>query len=148
MRARPAVLLAAVLLGACRTFPAPPVGTPPIADAALSPLVTTLSVEPAGDSVMLQLAVSNASAGPVELAFPSGQSFDFAVRQGDRLLWQWSETMRFTQSVRSETLAAGETRAFTATWAVPAGTRGPLTARGWLTSSSHPVERTAAFRLP
>jgi hypothetical protein len=105
-------------------------------------------VEPRADSVLLHLAVSNASAAPVELVFPSGQSFDFAVRRGDRLLWQWSETMRFIQSVRSETLAAGETRTFDAAWAPPAGTRGELTAQGWLTSSSHPVERTAAFRLP
>lgn len=148
MRARHAVLLAAALLGACRTLPAPPVETPPIADASLSPLIVTLSVEPQADSVRLHLAVSNASAAPVELAFPSGQTFDFAVRQGDRLLWQWSETMRFIQSVRSETLAAGETRTYDAAWAPPAGTRGPLTAQGWLTSSSHPVERTAGFRLP
>lgn len=148
MRTRCAFLLAAVLLGACTRPLDPPAGTPPLADAARAPLVSTLSVETQGDSVLLQLAVSNASSAPVEITFPSGQTFDFAVRRGDRLLWQWSETMRFTQQVRTETLGPGETRTYAAAWPAPADARGELTARGWLASSSHRVERTAAFRLP
>ena len=149
MRAPRALFLAAaLLLGACTRPLAPPVATPPLQDAAPGPLISTLSVETVGDSVRLQLSVTNASAAPVEITFPSGQTYDFAVRRGDELLWQWSQAMRFIQQVRTVTFAPGETRTYAEAWTAGAGTRGELSAQGWLASSSHRVERTAAFRLP
>ena len=148
MRARCAFLLAVLLPGACARPLSPPAATPPLQDQSLGPLISTLSVELHGDSVLLQLAVTNGSSAPVEMTFPSGQTYDFAVRQGDQLLWQGSQAMRFIQQVRTETLAAGETRTYVEAWTAPAGTRGELTAQGWLVSSSHRVERTATFRLP
>jgi hypothetical protein len=55
----------------------------------------------------------------------------------------------FTQALRAETLAPGETRAFHESWRPAPELRGKLlTATARLTSSSHPVERTQAFRLP
>lgn len=138
---------AAALLAACTPAPPPAAGPPASADAAEA-LVSTLSVEPAGDTVRLSLQVTNATDAPLALVFPSGQSYDFAVLRGGETLWHWSADRSFIQSVRQETLAVGETRTYTESWvpASPAG--GELTARAWLTSSSHPVERTTVFRLP
>ena len=151
---RSALAFAALtLLAACTPpgaqAPAPAAGSEGGGAAAGEPLVTTLSVEPAADSVRFLLQVTNATQGPLTLEFHSGQSFDFSVSDGGRTLWTWSAEMMFTQALRSETLAAGETRSFDASWRPPADARGrTLTATGRLTSSSHPVERTQAFRLP
>ena len=151
---RSALAFAALtLLAACTpngvSAPAPAAGSEGGGAAGGDPLVTTLSVEPTADSVRLLLQVTNATQGPLTLEFRSGQSFDFAVSEGGHTLWTWSADMMFTQALRSETLAAGETRSFDATWRPAAELRGhALTATGRLTSSNHPVERTQAFRLP
>lgn len=151
---RSALAFAALtLLAACTppspSAPAPASGSDDGGAASGEPLATTLSVEPTADSVRFLLQVTNATQGPLTLEFRSGQSFDFAVSEGARALWTWSADMMFTQALRSETLAAGETRSFDASWHPPAELRGrTLTATGRLTSSSHPVERTQAFRLP
>ncbi|HST61163.1 MAG TPA: BsuPI-related putative proteinase inhibitor [Longimicrobium sp.] len=147
---RIAVLAAAVLAAACAPA-APPAGTgapAPRQDAAPAALATSLSVETAGDTVRMTLQVTNATAGPLAVAFPSGQTYDFAVLRGSDTLWQWSANKRWTQALREETLAPGETRTYTEPWVPESPVRGELTARGWLTSSSHPVERTATIRLP
>ena len=141
---------AAAVLAACAPVPPPAEGGAPVPGqaAAAEPLVSSLSVRPAGDTVHLALQVTNATAAPVVLRFNSGQTYDFSVHRGGELLWQWSETMRFMQALRDETLAPGETRTITEHWVPPSRVAGELTARGWLTSTSHPLERTATFRLP
>jgi hypothetical protein len=144
---RTAVIAAALLAAACTPVPPAPGGPAPRQDTAAGALVSSLSVE-AGDSVRLTLQVTNATAGPVTLAFVSGQSYDFAVLRGGETLWQWSANKRWSQALRDETLAAGETRTYTETWVPDSPVRGEFTARAWLTSSSHPVESTATFRLP
>lgn len=95
----------------------------------------------------LILTVTNASAAPVDLAFRSGQSFDFVVLRNEQELWRWSGDQMFTQAIRDETLAAGETLTYEATWRPPAGTGGELVARGILTTQN-PVQQETVFRLP
>lgn len=138
----PAAALLAALAAAC--VPASPSAAP----AAEGPLVASLSVRTGGGAVEMALQVTNASEAPVEVTFPSGQSYDFAVRQGERELWRWSADMMFTQAVRTTVLAPGETLDFSERWAPPAGTAGEMEAEGSLVSSSHPLRRTATFRLP
>lgn len=147
---RIAVLAAALLAAACAPA-APPAetGAPaPRGDAAAPALATSLSVETAGDTVRMTLQATNPAAGPLTLAFSSGQTYDFAVLRGGETLWRWSADKQFMQALREETLAPGETRTWTEAWVPGSPLRGELTARGWLTSTSHPVERTATFRLP
>jgi len=145
-----AVFSAVLLAAACA--PAPSTGesgTPaPRQDRPEETLVTSLSVQPARDTVRLTLQVTNAAAVPVTLSFTSGQTYDFAVERGGETLWRWSADRSFMQALRDETLAPGETRTYTEAWHPGAATAGEFIARGWLTSSSHPVERTAAFHLP
>src|SRR5829696_3555525 len=87
-------LLAALALAAACTRP-PPL-PPHTVDA--TGLVSSLRVE-TGDTVRFTLQVTNPSAAPVSFTFPSGQSYDFAVRPagGGAEAWRWSEQMAFTQ---------------------------------------------------
>lgn len=139
--------LAVLALAACTP---PPAGGPPApgADASAAALISSLTVQPTADSVRLVLQVTNAGTSPVQLRFSSGQTYDFAVRSAAGTLWTWSADRMFTQALRTETMAAGETRTWSESWAPPRGTTGALTAVGTLTSTSHPVERTTNFRLP
>jgi hypothetical protein len=57
--------------------------------------------------------------------------------------------MGFTQAVRTETLAPGETRTYAETWRPGAAPRGrTLTAVARFTSSDHPVQVQAGFAVP
>ena len=143
------LLLVAAVPAACTPpLPLPPDGMPPAPEPPQPPLVTSLSVETAGDTVLLALRVTNPYQAPVQVTFPSGQTYDFAVRAGGRELWRWSADRGFTAAVQTLTLEPGGTWTFGERWVRPAGVRGELTAVGRLTSSTHPVERTAAFRAP
>ena len=137
----PAAALLAALAAAC-------VPAPPSAPAAEGPLVASLSVRTGAAAVEMALQVTNASEAPVEVTFPSGQSYDFSVRQRGTELWRWSAGQMFTQAVRTTVLAPGETLEFSERWSPPAGTAGELEAEASLASSSHPLHRTAVFRLP
>ncbi|HEX2079298.1 MAG TPA: BsuPI-related putative proteinase inhibitor [Longimicrobium sp.] len=144
------LLLVPALLAACtRPLPPPPDGMlPPPPEPPQPALVTSLHVEAAGDTVLLALQVTNPYQAPVQVTFPSGQTYDFAVRAGGNELWRWSADRGFTAAVQTLTLEPGATWSFGERWVRPAGVRGELTAVGRLTSSSHPAERTAAFRAP
>jgi intracellular proteinase inhibitor BsuPI len=145
---RPLAALAAAVLAACpapEPGPAPP---PPMA-AADGPLASSLQIEASRDSVRFVLQVTNTSAAPVMLGFNSGQTYDFVVLDAGRELWRWSADMGFTQALRSETLAPGETRAWSERWRPPAEARGrQLTGVGRLVARDHPVERTSPFVVP
>lgn len=153
----PAPLAAAVLAFLVACTPPPGAGSPPSGSngpGAGGPaqggeaLVTTLEVETYADSVRFVFQVTNPGSTPVQVTFPSGQTYDFVVRQGGRELWRWSGDMGFTQAVRQVPWAAGETARYTEAWRFPVGTRGELTAEAVLASSSHPVRQTTTFRLP
>ena len=147
IRALLALSFASILGGCAVCRCAPPVPAPR-GEAEASPLIASLSVQPGADSVRLTLQVTNAGTTPVTLAFSSGQIYDFAVRSGGTNLWTWSADRGFIQALRTETLAAGETRTWSESWTPPRGTSGTLTAVATLTSTSHPVERATEFRLP
>lgn len=141
-----ALLAAAV---ACRP-PAPE--SAPAPDAAppyRGPLVTSLQVEPAADSVRLVLQVTNPTTSAVRLSYTSGMTHDFIVREGAREVWRWSAERSFVQSLVSISLNAGETRSYTAVWRPAPGLRGRrLTAEGRLAATDHPVRQSTPFALP
>lgn len=112
------------------------------------PLVSSLQVQTYADSVHFVLQVTNASGAVVPVTFPTGQSAEFTVSRDGRELWRWSADRGFTQAVRQESLAPGETRTYEATWNPPAGTTGQLVARAVLTSSDRRLEQASYFTLP
>jgi hypothetical protein len=153
----PLLSAALLLLAAACASPAPaPEGEPSApagpggsgAAEGEGPLVSSLSVRTGGEGVDLLFQVTTASDEPVQVTFNSGQSYDFAVRQDGRELWRWSADMGFTMAIREVTVAPGETLEFTERWTPPAGTAGALEAEATLASSTHPLTRTAQFRLP
>lgn len=138
-------LLPLAVLAACAA--AATVAPPPSGGSA-GPLVSSLQVQTYADSVRFVLQVTNASGAALPVTFPSGQSADFTVSRDGRELWRWSADRGFTQAVRQETLAPGETRTFEASWNPPAGTTGQLVARAVLTSSDQRVQQASYFSLP
>ena len=158
---RPTLALAMLAAFAAACAPGTPGGPPPPASSGASgsagasdaaapaqALVTTLQVEPAGDSVRFTLQVTNPGPAPLALHFRSGQSYDFVVTDGAATVWRWSEDMMFTQALRSETLAPGETRRVAETRRPAASLRGrELTVLARLTSTPA-AERSQRFRLP
>jgi hypothetical protein len=142
-------LAVAAAFAACSPPPPEnPRGTASPAPQGGEPLASSLQVAPAGDSVSFVLQVTNAGPAPVALTFPTGQSFDFAVSRDGREVWRWSADRSFTQAVREESIAAGETRRYEASWRPPAGTHGALAARGWITARQVRAERSTGFALP
>lgn len=136
------LLLALTGIAACA------VSVPASGGGSSGPLVSSLQVETRPDSVRFVLQVTNTGPSPVTLEFPNGQSFDFVVTRDGREAWRWSADRMFTQALRSETLAPGETRTYDAAWSPPAGTAGDFVARGFLTARDHRAEQQTQFRLP
>jgi hypothetical protein len=109
-------------------------------------LGATLNAQVQGDSVRLELHVTNATREPLRLEFGSTQRFDFTV-SGPGTEWRWSDDMMFAQVMEQEVLLQGESRRYAAAWPA-AGRTGEFTATGRLTSLNYPVELRTVIRLP
>ena len=100
-----------------------------------------------------RLALRNGQNEPIELVFPSGQSFDLVLRNDKgEAVYRWSDGRMFTQALRRENLAPGHERNEVAV--VPLGSEaGPLpqgryTAEAWLTLERGRVYASvAAFEI-
>lgn len=66
--------------------------------------------------IKMRLVVVNKTDHQLTLAFPTAQRFDFVVRRGGKVIWQWSADMMFAQVLGRETIAPGDSLAFTAEW--------------------------------
>jgi hypothetical protein len=108
-------------------------------------LSTTLSVDLTDDDVQFSLAVENAGDESVTLSFRNGMRADFAVRDGDEVVWRWSEGRMFTQALGSETIDPGETRSFGATWEDPEP--GGYTVVGELAADDHDATAETEFSV-
>jgi hypothetical protein len=136
----------------CACAPPEPDATPEgpvgVGQSETSPLLASVKASTFGaDSVVFSLQVTNTAAGPLELSFSSGQSFDFVVMRGAEEVWRWSSDRMFTQALRSDTLAPGETRSYSATWAPVPRASGEYTVHGRLTARNVRAEQSTQFRL-
>jgi hypothetical protein len=121
---------------------------PPASPGGTSPLLASVQASTFGsDSAVFSLQVTNTSSAALTLNFNSGQEFDFVVMRGTQEVWRWAGDRMFTQALRSETLAPGETETYTATWAPLPGSGGEYTVRATLMARNAPVEQTTRFRL-
>jgi hypothetical protein len=118
-------------------------------EAEMAELLPSVQVTTGDDSVELLLQVTNTTGAPVPLTFPSGQSYDFVVYDGTaREVWRWSAGQMFTQAVREESLAPGETRTYREVWVPEPGTAGAFEVEGVLTVSGRDVRQRTGFRIP
>lgn len=100
------------------------------------------------DAVTLSLHVTNASDSSVELRFPSGQIYDFAVLDSaGHEVWRWSADRMFTQALQTKSLDASQTMTLEERWDA-GGRTGRFTAVARLASSNFPLEQHVEFTLP
>ena len=111
-------------------------------------LGSSMNVRVSGDTVRFELHITNSTAAPVAVSFGSAQRYDFVVTRGNgEELWRASSGMMFAQVAATETLSAGETKRFEASW-IARGQAGDYVATARLTSTNYPVELRTVFRLP
>jgi hypothetical protein len=110
-------------------------------------LATSLEVGVRDSAIDLTLHVTNVSQGPLVLEFSSAQEFDFVVEQGGTEVWRWAADRGFAQMLRSDTLAADDSRAYRATWE-NGGRSGEFEVVGRLTSMNRPVELRTRVDVP
>jgi hypothetical protein len=112
-----------------------------------SPLASSLDLGVA-DGVRLALHITNRSDSTVELQFPSGQLYDFVIRDpAGREVWRWGADRMFTQALQTRSLGPGQSLTFEERW-TPGGITGTLIAVGRLASTNLPVEQQLEFTLP
>jgi hypothetical protein len=98
-------------------------------------------------ALRFDLAIHNAGKKHVELAFPTGQTYDFAVvDQRGKEVYRWGKDRMFTQSRQNRMLDGGDTMRIEES-ASPALAPGSYVAVATLHSSNYPVEQRVAFEL-
>ena len=134
----------AVTVAVAPRVPAPTqAGTP----AAVAPLKSAFVVRAEARAIHFSLDLTNATKKNVELEFPSGQEYDFAVLDSTgREVYRWGKERMFTQSLQNRVLDGGETRRYEerADKALP---NGSYVAVATLRSSNYPVQERVNFRL-
>jgi hypothetical protein len=105
----------------------------------------SVNIEP--HAIRFALNLTNESKKHVELAFPSGQEYDFAVVDSvGREVYRWGSGRMFTQSLQNRQLDGGEMIRIDerATTKLP---QGRYVAVATLRSSNFPVEQRVQFEL-
>jgi hypothetical protein len=153
----PALLLGAVALACGSRSRSEASVTPPEKTAArlakkqgadhAAPIRSVFSVSAEQRGLHFALDVTNATKKNVELAFPSGQEYEFRVVDSTgKEVYRWGSGRMFTQSVQNRVLDGGETLRIVerANRALP---RGTYVAVATLRSTNYPVEERVTFAL-
>ena len=112
-----------------------------------APLKSEFVVRAEARAIHFSLGLTNATKKNLELEFPSGQEYDFAVLDSTgREVYRWGKERMFTQSLQNRVLDGGETRRYEerADKALP---NGSYVAVATLRSSNYPVQERVPFRL-
>ena len=108
---------------------------------------SAFAVSAANNALHFALNVTNPGRKHIELTFPSGQEYDFSVRDSaGREVYRWGKGRMFTQSLQNRVLDGGETKKFEehAATSLPPGS---YVAVATLRSSNYPVQERVAFEL-
>lgn len=109
------------------------------------PLEADLDPTVTADTVEFVFTVENTGTDPVDLDFRSGQAADVTVVRDDDEAWRWSDGRLFTQALRSETVAPGDSRVYEMTWETPEP--GTYEAVATLEAANVSVEAQAGFEV-
>lgn len=100
-------------------------------------------------TIRFALHVVNTGKKRVELTFPSGQTYDFAILDSlGREVWRWGNGRMFTQALRNRTLDRGEGMDLEETLTRTNFAPGRYTARATLASANFPVVQDTEFTIP
>lgn len=69
-----------------------------------------------GETVPLQLIITNRSRRQAVVPFGSGQQFDFEVVRNGEVVWNWAKDRAFTQVFSTVTLEPGERLVYESSW--------------------------------
>jgi Intracellular proteinase inhibitor len=117
------------------------------ATAVAAPLKSAFIVRAEARAIHFSLDLTNATKKNLELEFPSGQEYDFAVIDSTgREVYRWGKERMFTQSLQNRLLDGGETMRFEehAEQSLP---NGSYIAVATLRSTNYPVQERVPFRL-
>jgi hypothetical protein len=112
-----------------------------------APLKSAFVVRAEARAIHFSLDLTNATKKHLELEFPSGQEYDFAVMDSTgKEVYRWGKERMFTQSLQNRLLDGGETMRYEerADKALP---NGSYVAIATLRSSNFPVQERVPFRL-
>ena len=108
---------------------------------------SAFAVSASPNALHFALNVTNPGKKGIELTFPSGQEYDFSVRDSlGREVYRWGKGRMFTQSLKNRMLDGGETQRFeeqASTKLAP----GSYVAVATLHSSNYPVQERVAFEM-
>jgi hypothetical protein len=133
--------------GMLRVAPARPAAKRDDAPAVAVPLKSAFVVRAEARAIHFSLDLTNATKKNLELEFPSGQEYDFAVIDSSgREVYRWGKERMFTQSLQNRLLDGGETMRFEehAQQTLP---NGSYIAVATLRSTNYPVQERVPFRL-
>jgi len=108
---------------------------------------SAFAVSASPNTLHFALNVTNPGKKGIELTFPSGQEYDFIVRDSaGREVYRWGKGRMFTQSLKNRVIDGGETQRFEerASTTLPPGT---YVAVATLRSSNYPVQERVAFEM-
>lgn len=118
-------------------------------EADMRDLLPSVQATSANDSIEFVLQVTNTTDEPVPVSFSSGQTYDFAVYDASGAeIWRWSADRMFTQALRDESVAPGETLTYSAIWVPAPGLSGTFEVLGVLTARDREVSQRTEFRVP
>lgn len=103
----------------------------------------SLTIDVSPDAVSFEFTVVNGGTDPVELTFRSGKIADIAVYADGGPVWRWSDGRMFTQALRTDSLAPGESFTHAAEWVDPEP--GEYTAEATLEATNHELPTRRAF---
>ena len=104
-----------------------------------------VKIEP--HALRFSLNLTNESKKHVELSFPNGQQYDFAVMDSaGREVYRWGQGRMFTQSVQNKLIDGGKTMSIdeVAETTLP---HGKYVAVATLRSSNYPMQQRSTFEL-
>jgi len=108
---------------------------------------SAFAVSASPSALHFALNITNPGKKDIELTFPSGQEYDFSVRDSlGREVYRWGKGRMFTQSFQNKVLDGGETKRFEeqASTSLPPGA---YVAIATLHSTNYPVQERVAFEL-
>ena len=118
-----------------------------VADTTPVRIAPAFAVTTQNHALRFDLAIHNEGRKHVELAFPSGQTYDFAVVDGNgKEVYRWGNGRMFTQSRQNRMLDGGDTMRIEES-ATPDLAPGSYVAVATLHSSNYPVQQRVAFEM-
>jgi len=69
-----------------------------------------------GEPVPLRFEVINISSEAIEFTFPTGQQFDFLLRNREQVIWRWSYGKQFIQIITKISIEPGQSLIYRVEW--------------------------------